>query len=285
MAAALALCTSAAAQNAGTACAGTTDTQRATWKTNALMLGVGHTSTLDTYLSPEHYRGADVRLMSHTRREKEKSAWISQLTHEAHAAYTDNRSGNGGEITADYTFRYTLLHRWNTSIGSRPLRLMAGAAAAADAGFTYNTRGTNNPANARLAVRIEPTIAVDLPVGRRSSTHGTPVCPAETPMWPVVMHYEASAPLAGLMFSPNYGQSYYEIFTRGNYDHNCVPTTIASTPSLRHMLTADIRIGRTTMRIGYLGTYEQTSVNRLKTHAYTHSLLIGLVRHFRTIKR
>lgn len=40
-----------------------------TLKTNAMMIGVGATNLLDTYLSPEKYRGLDVRFLSHTRRE------------------------------------------------------------------------------------------------------------------------------------------------------------------------------------------------------------------------
>lgn len=238
-----------------------------TRKTNALMLGVGYTNLLDTYLSPEKYRGVDLRFISHTRRERDSTLWINQFQHEGNMAIADSRSGNGGTMAGGYTFRYSLLRKWHTTLWGRPLQLIAGGTAAANIGFIYNTRNGNNPANARLSLRVEPTAGFDYSLSRAA-----------------VLHYEASAPLFGLMFSPNYGQSYYEIFNRGNYDHNCVPTTFGSTPSLRQMLTVDLRAGHTTWRIGYLGTIEQSNVNQLKTHAYTHSLMIGIVKRFRTIK-
>ena len=240
---------------------------------NALMLGIGYTDILDTYLSPEKYRGTDLRFLSHTRREKDSTCLVHQLLHEGCIATADNRSGNGGEIGGGYTFAYSLLRKWQMPVGSCHLRLLAGGTAELSVGFLYNTRGSNNPAQARLALQLKPTVAADFDfrLFRRQQR-------------PFTLHYETSAPLCGLMFSPNYGQSYYEIFSRGNYDHNCVPTTIASTPSLRQMLTLDFRALHTTWRIGYLGDWRQTSVNNLKQHTYTHALVFGIVRRFRIEK-
>ena len=240
---------------------------------NALMLGIGYTDILDTYLSPEKYRGTDLRFISHTRREKDSTCLVHQLLHEGCIATADNRSGNGGEIGGGYTFAYSLLRKWQMSVGSCHLRLLAGGTAELSVGFLYNTRGSNNPAQARLALQLKPTVAADFDfrLFRRQQR-------------PFTLHYEASAPLCGLMFSPNYGQSYYEIFSRGNYDHNCVPTTIASTPSLRQILTLDFRALHTTWRIGYLGDWRQASVNNLKQHTYTHALVFGIVRRFRIEK-
>ena len=240
---------------------------------NALILGIGYTDILDTYLSPEKYRGTDLRFLSHTRREKDSTCLVHQLLHEGCIATADNRSGNGGEIGGGYTFAYSLLRKWQMPVGSCHLRLLAGGTAELSVGFLYNTRGSNNPAQARLALQLKPTVAADFDfrLFRRQQR-------------PFTLHYEASAPLCGLMFSPNYGQSYYEIFSRGNYDHNCVPTTIASTPSLRQMLTLDFRALHTTWRIGYLGDWRQASVNNLKQHTYTHALVFGIVRRFRIEK-
>ena len=55
--------------------------ERPTLKTNAMMIGVGATNMLDTYLSPEKYRGVAIRFLSHTRRGKDSTVWINQFQH------------------------------------------------------------------------------------------------------------------------------------------------------------------------------------------------------------
>ena len=97
---------------------------------------------------------------------------------------------------------------------------------------------------------------------------------------PLKASYEVGIPLMGFMFSPNYGQSYYEIFNRGNYDHNVVFTHPVNAPSLRQMLAIDATFGRTTLRIGYLGDIRQSKVNDIKAHTYTHAFVLGFTRKF-----
>ena len=236
--------------------------------TNAKLIGMGATNLLDTYLSPEKYNGVDLRFISHTVRERKGSDWSRQMVWQGQVAFADNRAKEGSEMAGTLNFSYGMHRQWQLMDGR--LRLKAGALLDANVGFLYNTRNGNNPAQARLSLDLSPSVA--------AAYHFH--------LWgkPLMVRYEVSAPLMGVMFSPNYGQSYYEIFSEGNYDHNVVPTTIGSTPSLRHMLTLDFRLLRTTWRIGYLGDYRQANVNNLKQHTYTHSLVIGVVKRFTVVK-
>lgn len=236
--------------------------------TNARMIAVGATEILDTYISPEKYRGTELRYLSHTTRERSGRAWTHQLVHQGYLSYAENRSAEGSEMAGMYMFSYGMHRRWAMADGR--LTLAAGATADVNAGFLYNTRNGNNPAQARLAVNLSPSAMASYRFKAFSR--------------PVTVRYEVAVPLVGVMFSPNFGQSYYEIFSKGDYDHNIVPTTVFNAPSLRHMLTLDFKVGKTTLRLGYLGDWQQAEVNNLKQHTYSNMFVIGVVKRFRMVK-
>ena len=236
--------------------------------TTARMLGFSHTQVLDTYLSPEHYTGPDVRFISQTLRERKGQRLSQLITHTGNVAFLKNRAESGNEIAGMYRFDYAL--HYGFQVLQNRLQLQVGGRVEANVGFIYNTHNSNNPAQARVFLHVAPSAVASyrLNAGRM----------------PLLFRYEVSVPLLGVMFSPNYGQSYYEIFSEGNYDHNVVPTTIASAPSLRQMLTVDFPLARSTVRLGYVGDIQQSNVNALKTHVYTHGVVIGIVKRFTLIK-
>lgn len=236
--------------------------------TNTRMIGIGGVNILDTYLSQEKYRGTEARYVSQTIREREGKRWARLIEHQGYISFSNNRADNGNEMAGTYDFSYGLLRDWTFFDGK--LDVKAGGKIDAAIGFLYNTRNGNNPAQARLNVDIAPMAIATyrFNAGRL----------------PMALRYEVSSPLCGLMFSPNYGQSYYEIFSKGDYDHNIVPTTFVVTPSLHQMLSVDFTIKKTTLRVGYLGDWRQSKVNGLKYHSYSNMFMIGLTRRFKMIK-
>jgi len=235
---------------------------------NVRMIGAGSTNILDTYLSPEKYRGTVVRYVSHTTRPTRCKGFTQILMHQGDVSVSHNRADNNNEIAGMYNFQYAWRYNWDFL--GKQLHVEAGAGIDLGLGFIYNTRNSNNPAQAKASLNIAPSAAV--------------VYNFNIKQHPFAIRYELTAPLAGLMFSPNYGQSYYEIFNEGNYDHNVVATTTASTPSLHQIVSLDFPLWHTWFRVGYLGDYRQAKVNNLKYHSYSHILMIGIVRHFSITK-
>jgi hypothetical protein len=236
--------------------------------THTDMVAIGGTNLLDTYLSPEKYNGSELRFISHTIRDVPGDRWQQQITHHGSIAMADDRSGDGNLMGGLYTLGYALQRPLRSSDGRWELRI--GGMADFNLGMLYNSRNQNNPAQLRLAMQLGPAAAAT----RTFHLFGKE--------WQA--RYELEFPLLGLMFSPNYGQSYYEIFSRGDYDHNAVVKTPFNAPSLRHALTIDFPLWGITWRVGYLGDYQQAEVNHLKQHAYTHALLLGWVKKFKVTR-
>ena len=234
--------------------------------TNTQMLGIGAVNTLDTYLSPEEYTGTELRYISHSVREN-GTKLSRELVHQAQILSVRNRRENNNELGGFYNFQYNwqyALGQWN--VGEGELHLKAGGGIDTRLGFLYNMRNSNNPAQAYAQMNIAPNAVAAYRFRLRNL--------------PFQLRYEVQVPLLGLAFSPNYGQSYYEIFTRDNYDHNLVVTTPASAPSLRQLLTLDFTVRHTTFRIGYLGDYQQAKINQLRQHVWSNLLVLGIVRKF-----
>lgn len=224
-------------------------------------IAIGHMNRLDTYLSPEEYTGTDIRFISDVLR-LNYGTWTKQLTHEGAIDYTHNRVGNGNTLAGHYNFAFAMtksLLKENSRFSIR-----AGFMTDLYVGFAYNMRNSaNNPAQgyASLSVGGAATARYNLQIKGKT----------------IPVSYEMRIPMVGIMFSPAYGQSYYELFNNGNYDSNIVLTSIA-VPQFRHQLSADYPIGKNThFRIGYLGDYRQSKPNNLKQHTFTNSFFIGLV--------
>lgn len=225
----------------------------------ATQIAVGSVNRLDTYLSPLEYKGTDVRFISDVLRSGKKD-WDMQLTHEGCFDMSHNLADNADALAGHYDFSFGMMHRWEMMDGQLTLRL--GGMTELYLGFAYNTHNSaNNPAQgyASLSVGGSGMAVYRLKIGRK--------------VFPIT--YQARLPLAGIMFSPAYGQSYYELFYEGNGDGNVVFNGI-NTPSFRQQIGVGIPVGRgCTITVGYLGDIRQAKPNHLKQHVYTNDFFIG----------
>lgn len=232
-----------------------------TTTTKASLLGIGSANVLDTYLSPETYSGANVSLIT-INRHLVGNNWAHQSTWTVNFNGSSNRADNSDYLGGHVDYQYDWLR--GIAIGNGILDdLRIGPTAYATFGGLCNTRNGNNPAQLQANAALAATAAI----GKSVNVFNTKF----------LINYQATLPLVGAAFSPQFGQSYYEIFTRGNYDHNIVLASPFNALSFRHMLTVDFAILRHTFRVGYLGDYRQREANSLKFHDYAHMLVIGYV--------
>ena len=240
---------------------------KATERRNMLMAGTAN--SLDTYLSPLTYRGTELRFTSQVVHNRKERNWTHTLTHGLRLARESMRTNDGVRLEGGYDLSCS----WQRKIVNRTVgywgRLMVTAGAGVDAtvGFRYNAQNSNNPAQAEAAVCFTPAMAADWRFFLVSPKSGRRRA--------LGLRYEAAVPLVGMMFSPAFGQSYYEIFSRGNYDHNLCTIWVGNAPSLRQRLLFNFKLLKRHFFIGYEGDYRQARVNDIKYHRYTNAAVLG----------
>lgn len=235
----------------------------------SVMVGAGKTNVYDTYLSPLEYRGPELRFMHESMRMTRLMGGrvSAQRIVQVNASSTDNISKSGKSYSGMFNWTYALHYQYN--VDDR-LKILFGPMLDLNGGFIYNTRNSNNPAQAKVYGSIDASAMAiyKLRIGR----------------YPMTLRYQANLPFIGVMFSPEYGQSYYEIFSLKHSGKNVLFTSFHNAPTVRQMLTLDFPIGKTIMRVGYLYDIQQAKVNNLKSHFYSHNFMIGFVRNFQMIR-
>lgn len=236
--------------------------------TRTWLWGVGHASVLDTYLSPLTYTGTDFTLLHQTERQ---ARWggghvTVQALYTAQGAYLHSPTDDGKDLDAELSAAGGWLYHWN--VGQR-WRFSLGGMIEGSGGFTYNTRNSNNPAQGRIGADLQASARAEY------AFH--------------FFHQKATARLQvdgqalGLQFSPEYGQSYYEIFSLGHSHGILHLTHPANCPSARMQATVTLPVKQAHITLGYLADVRQSKLGGLKRHAWRNSFLIGYTRQLRRL--
>jgi hypothetical protein len=233
------------------------------------LFGVGYSNQLDTYLSPMEYSGFQLSflvLREHMMRWADGNISFQSLVQGAFSR-TKNPARTatawGGRLAYDAGWHY----HWQVT---DRLSLKAGGLVGADLGFLYLSRNSNNPAQGRFGIDISASAGGSYRFMIRKL--------------PVLVNYQADLPLMGCMFSPQFGQSYYDI-SQGSRDHNVCFSHPGNALCFRHLLTFDLEFRRASLRFGYMGDIRQSHVNSIRMHDINHSFMIGYVRYLKVLKR
>ncbi|MDE5981277.1 MAG: DUF3316 domain-containing protein [Bacteroidaceae bacterium] len=227
---------------------------------NTVFFGFGRANVYDTYLSPIEYAGPEMNVSVSTERHLKRNPHILFHTNsQIHAGWLHNPLKIAHEANGSLSHDFGYSYRWNNALPR--LSLDAGLTVGAAIGGTYNNQNGNNPAQGRASMRrsIVGQARYVLPVKKHR----------------LELTYRARLPFFGAMFSPGYGQSYYNIFAQGNWDGNILATHPGNALSFHHRFTIGLPLVRRTWVIGYESLLEQAKPNNLRQHHYSRSFVIG----------
>lgn len=231
--------------------------------TQVYMLEAGGTSALDTYLSPVRYHGYNLSLAGSWSKRLPWGGNSWQMTFDADAGFSRmlNPAKNALMLGFDASFAWGAA--WTRTIDAG-VSFTAGGSVSAECGVLYLTRNSNNPASAKAALSIAATASASYPfrIGRL----------------PVRVSDRVSLPSLSVFFSPQYGETYYEIYL-GNRSGLAHFGWWGNRFCIDNLLAFDLDIGPSALRLGYRYTLRSSWTNSLNTQIQSHSFVVGWIPH------
>ncbi|MDO5664275.1 MAG: DUF3316 domain-containing protein [Bacteroidia bacterium] len=223
----------------------------------ATLLGLGRAFLTDTYLSPLEYSGLTMSLLhdriSPTKYFNEKL--LLQQQFQIQLAFTKNPSASASEYFGEISYNINGLYSF---FKNEKFQVLGGSGLDTSLGGIYNVRNSNNPGSLKTSVNLNLS-AMAIYNWRRFT-----------------FRWQVSSPVVGAFFSPQYRQSYYEIFSLGNGKSTVQFASPHNQLALRNYFTVDIHLNNFTIRTGYLGDFYKTDINNIITKIVSHQFMVGL---------
>ncbi len=234
--------------------------------------GITFMNNLDTYLSGYNHTGMGLYLSNEKFRDARTGnhRWKYQTLLTVNLGFTTLH--NNTQLSGMINYSWSGYHPFK--INSR-LQLLAGAQVQLGGGALYIPTNGNNLVSVKLRTALA---ASGMAIYHIPSKRGD-----------YVLRYQLDIPLIGLMFAPEFGQSYYEIFSLGHYNRTISLSHPFNSPSMRNTFSADVSIKlwnhECTVRLSYVADILQTEINDIRTHLYNHAFTIGFVKTIYKVKK
>jgi len=221
----------------------------------------GAESALDTYLSPLRYHGFCIGLGGKWSKVTswKNNSWMMDFDSRMHIGLMRNPARTSDMIDFRASFRWCAAYRFQ--LPDRVL-LTAGVGAGINAGVVYLPGNGNNPAS----------VKADAGIGLRGSVSW----PFKIGKLDVLLSDEVYLPSLSMFFSPQFGETYYEIYL-GNHDGLVRCGWWGNHFSVDNLLAFDLDIGPSALRLGYRFNAGTSWVSHINTQIVTNSFVIGWI--------
>jgi hypothetical protein len=229
------------------------------------LIGIGGNLMKDSYLSDGKYGGMGFRLMNERMKliNKPKYNMSNQQMISVDLSSTLNGAQNANFLSAFVNYSYGLHRRF---LVDPYFKILLGGNVHGLLGTVYNTRNGNNPFT--LHADVDLNLSVLAIYEFRVKKHN------------LALRYQFETAVAGVLFSPDYDQSYYEIFSLGNTSEIIKFVSLNNKQVFRNYLSLDFPLGGYTVRAGYFGNFYFTQVNGLDRFIVSNNFMIGFVKEF-----
>ncbi len=229
--------------------------------TGSYAFEIGGTETVSTYLSPLKFTGKIFGASGRWGKALPYNAEKAVMEFNASLYFSDmlNRSHTASMNGISASFDWGM--SWRKNIYTN-LQLSLGGKIGVEGGALYLGRNSNNPVTAIADLSIYPTAGI--------SYH------FRCGKLPILVTDRLTLPLAGLFFSPEYGETYYEIYL-GNHSGLIHPGWWGSDCRISNSLSAILDFGRTSMEIGYRFSFSNQYSSHLTTRRISHLFSIGVI--------
>lgn len=232
-------------------------------------LGLKQTTLKDTYLSPLAYKGFGITLNTEKINFwlKDNTNFLRQKRLSVSLITTHNPAKTSNEFGSSFKYSYGLLKKlYNNEVQ----RLYLGANLSGDLDLLYHTQNSNNPFNMHLGANLGASILL-----LRSF---------KIFKFPIRLRLQMDTPLLGVFFMPEYGHSYYEMFSLNNKGNATHFASLHNQQRLHSTCSFDFDLWNCTMRISWYNDLFRQQANSLKYNYVNNAFTIGFVRELIPVK-
>ncbi|MDR3251661.1 MAG: DUF3316 domain-containing protein [Tannerella sp.] len=232
------------------------------------IIGFGGYKMRDTYLTQIDYGGVGFRFMNERMRLTKFSDYklSSQSIVNVDISSVMNGAENANFLSAfvDYSRGYHYRFYLNPFF-----KVLVGGNVRGMFGMVYSTRNGNNPMTVHADIDLNFSMAA--------------IYEFRIKKYPLAIRYQFETPFVGVLFSPVYNQSYYEIFSLGNTAEIFNLNSFHNKRAMRNYMTLDFPVGAVTVRAGYFGYFYSTNIHNIDRYIISHNVMLGFVKEFTAI--